>query len=318
MFDSLFLVLMSRNDIEKLSAIPLSFETSKEKKSKANKPIKERDTIATKNCEGDEDKEETLWKGHATQTETLSFSQSPVNARTQQIKRSDSHLPPTSTLFRIGYFAVALIYVLVHSVLIFIKVIALNVAVNSKSYALITLLISTNFMEIKGSVFKSYKEETLFQTTCSGEHFYTHSLNSAQLFLYFHTRKSLIAVLDILERFQLLAYVFLISVNNFRMEFWSFDINVLPSILYVLMIIWGTEHLVDWTKHAFVIKFNRISPNVYSKYRYILASDVSDTRKEGYLLSIQNVCRRLGFVPLPFCCLVTNFLKVNYIHSYLV
>jgi hypothetical protein len=39
---------MSRNDIEKLSAIPLSFETSKEKKSKANKPIKERDTIATK------------------------------------------------------------------------------------------------------------------------------------------------------------------------------------------------------------------------------------------------------------------------------
>jgi hypothetical protein len=275
MFDSLFLVLMSRNDIEKLSAIPLSFETSKEKKSKANKPIKERDTIATKNCEGDEDKEETLWKGHATQTETLSFSQSPVNARTQQIKRSDSHLPPTSTLFRIGYFAVALIYVLVHSVLIFIKVIALNVAVNSKSYALITLLISTNFMEIKGSVFKSYKEETLFQTTCS----------------------------DILERFQLLAYVFLISVNNFRMEFWSFDINVLPSILYVLMIIWGTEHLVDWTKHAFVIKFNRISPNVYSKYRYILASDVSDTRKEGYLLSIQNVCRRLGFVPLPFCCL---------------
>jgi hypothetical protein len=87
------------------------------------------------------------------------------------------------------------------------------------------------------------------------------------------------------------------------MEFWSFDINVLPSILYVLMIIWGTEHLVDWTKHAFVIKFNRISPNVYSKYRYILASDVIDTRKEGYLLSIQNVCRRLGFVPLPFCCL---------------
>jgi hypothetical protein len=46
---------------------------------------------------------------------------------------------------------------------------ALNVAVNSKANAMITLLISTNFMEIKSSVFKGYKEESLFQTTLSGK-----------------------------------------------------------------------------------------------------------------------------------------------------
>ncbi|MBP5977880.1 hypothetical protein HW132_35585, partial [Brasilonema sp. CT11] len=56
----------------------------------------------------------------------------------------------------------------VHSTFLYIKVMALNVAVNSKANAMITLLISTNFMEIKSSVFKGYKEESLFQTTLSG------------------------------------------------------------------------------------------------------------------------------------------------------
>jgi hypothetical protein len=58
--------------------------------------------------------------------------------------------------------------VVVHSTFLYIKVMALNVAVNSKANAMITLLISTNFMEIKSSVFKGYKEESLFQTTLSG------------------------------------------------------------------------------------------------------------------------------------------------------
>jgi hypothetical protein len=53
-------------------------------------------------------------------------------------------------------------------VLIYVRVITLNVAVNSYNNALLTLLVSNNFIEVKASVFKNYKEENLFQVTCSG------------------------------------------------------------------------------------------------------------------------------------------------------
>lgn len=44
----------------------------------------------------------------------------------------------------------------------------LNVAINSYSNALLTLLLSNQFVEIKGSVFKKFEKENLFQLTCAG------------------------------------------------------------------------------------------------------------------------------------------------------
>lgn len=44
----------------------------------------------------------------------------------------------------------------------------LNVSVNSYSNALLTLLLSNQFVEIKGSVFKKFEKENLFQLSCSG------------------------------------------------------------------------------------------------------------------------------------------------------
>lgn len=51
-------------------------------------------------------------------------------------------------------FLVAVAYVLAHAVLLFVHVITLFVAVNSADQALLTLLISNNFAEMKSSVFK--------------------------------------------------------------------------------------------------------------------------------------------------------------------
>jgi hypothetical protein len=51
---------------------------------------------------------------------------------------------------------------------LFYQVITLNVAVNSYNNALLTLLISNQFVEIKGAVFKKFEKENLFQLTCSG------------------------------------------------------------------------------------------------------------------------------------------------------
>lgn len=50
------------------------------------------------------------------------------------------------------------------------QMISLNVAVNSYDYALLTLLVSNQFVEIKGSVFKKFEKDNLFQITCAGEY----------------------------------------------------------------------------------------------------------------------------------------------------
>jgi hypothetical protein len=60
------------------------------------------------------------------------------------------------------------VFAAIHSVLIYVRVITMNVAVNSYNNALLTLLVSNNFIEVKASVFKNYREENLFQVTCSG------------------------------------------------------------------------------------------------------------------------------------------------------
>ena len=64
-------------------------------------------------------------------------------------------------------FAVAIIYVVLHSLLLFAQVVTLNVAVNSSNTSLLTLLIFNNFTELKSSVFKKFEEQNLFQISCS-------------------------------------------------------------------------------------------------------------------------------------------------------
>ena len=56
-----------------------------------------------------------------------------------------------------------------HSLVMVYQMISLNVAVNSYDHALLTLLVSNQFVEIKGSVFKKFEKDNLFQITCAGE-----------------------------------------------------------------------------------------------------------------------------------------------------
>ena len=70
---------------------------------------------------------------------------------------------------------------------LFYMVMTLNVAVNSYSNALLTLLLSNQFVEIKGSVFKKFEKENLFQLSCA----------------------------DIVERFQLSVFMSIIIIRNY-------------------------------------------------------------------------------------------------------
>lgn len=55
-----------------------------------------------------------------------------------------------------------------HALVLIYHLTSLNVAINSYDHALLTLLVSNQFVEIKGSVFKKFEKDNLFQITCAG------------------------------------------------------------------------------------------------------------------------------------------------------
>lgn len=55
-----------------------------------------------------------------------------------------------------------------HTLVLVYQLISMNVAINSYDHALLTLLVSNQFVEIKGSVFKKFEKDNLFQITCAG------------------------------------------------------------------------------------------------------------------------------------------------------
>ena len=54
-------------------------------------------------------------------------------------------------------------YVFLHSMLVLLQATTLNVAINASNKALLTIMMSNNFVELKGSVFKKFDKNNLFQ-----------------------------------------------------------------------------------------------------------------------------------------------------------
>lgn len=176
----------------------------------------------------------------------------------------------------LGMFVLALTYNFIHSVALYYQVITLNVAVNSYSNALLTLLISNQFVEIKSTVFKRFEKDNLFQLTCA----------------------------DIVERFQIWIMLLIIAMRNIvevggisvpgagldaddvsgalplhSPSILPHSFTVLPSwlwqgeVLSPFLIVIGSEMIVDIIKHAYVTKFNQIKPTFYSRILDILCKD---------------------------------------------
>jgi hypothetical protein len=175
-----------------------------------------------------------------------------------------------------GMFILALVYNVIHASALLYQVITLNVAVNSYSNALITLLMSNQFVEVKSTVFKKFEKENLFQLTCA----------------------------DVVERFQLWLMLVIIGMRNI-VEVGGLTVpsslpaaadsfrnatvplrssSILPNSFTILphwtgevlspfLIVLGSELLVDWVKHAYIGKFNNIAPALYQKFTDVLAKD---------------------------------------------
>lgn len=226
----------------------------------------------------------------------------------------------------LGIFILALVYNIVHSTALFYQVITLNVAVNSYSNALLTLLLSNQFVEIKGTVFKRIEKENLFQLTCA----------------------------DVVERFQMWLMLVIIAMRNFievgtintdnntalatstltapvsnftglagkASSILPQSFTLLPSwagtVLGPFFLVLGSEMLVDWLKHAYITKFNNTKPAIYERFLDVAAKDyfshvsVIDhgfdapnfhllTHSKAFI--DQNLTRRFGMPVLPLACL---------------
>ncbi|KAM7053402.1 transmembrane anterior posterior transformation protein 1 homolog [Acridotheres tristis] len=191
----------------------------------------------------------------------------------------------------IPHFIMAVLYVFLHAILIMVQATTLNVAFNSHNKSLLTIMMSNNFVEIKGSVFKKFEKNNLFQMSNS----------------------------DIKERFTNYVLLLIVCLRNMEQFSWNPDHFwvLFPDVCMVV----ASEIAVDIVKHAFITKFNDITADVYSEYRASLAFDlVSSRQKNAYTDYSDSVSRRMGFIPLPLAVLlirvVTSSIKVQGVLAY--
>lgn len=222
-------------------------------------------------------------------------------------------------------FLLALVYTVTHATSLFYQVMTLNVAVNSYSNALITLLLSNQFVEIKSTVFRKFEKENLFQLTCSdvverfqlwlmltiiasrnivetgafnfigtlglGTGFSAHSstsTNSTPVSTPPRTASSILPQSFTFFPSSILSS--LSSVNSF--------IPTLAQVLGPFMVVLGSEMLVDWLKHAYINKFNNYRPAMYGRFLDVLAKDYY-----ANAFGDQNLTRRVGLPVIPLSCL---------------
>ncbi|KAG5355172.1 Endoplasmic reticulum membrane protein 65 [Yarrowia sp. B02] len=182
------------------------------------------------------------------------------------------------------YMLLYMAYSAVHSGVLLYQIVTLNVAVNSYSNALLTLLLSNQFNEVKSTVFKRFERESLFQLTCA----------------------------DITERFQL--WVLLVSiglrnvveVSNTGLvpSSWSGWNRWLGALLGPGLVVLGSEVAVDWLKHSYIAKFNNFRPRVYRKFLDVLTQDYYE-----HAFNDQLITRRMG---LPTTALACVFMRMCY------
>ncbi|EEC76072.1 hypothetical protein OsI_13289 [Oryza sativa Indica Group] len=159
------------------------------------------------------------------------------------------------------------------AVLAFAQAITLSTCIIAHNNALLALLVSNNFAEIKSNVFKRVSKENL------------HNL------VYY----------DIIERFHITSFLlFVLAQNILEAEGPWFD-----SFLINASLVFMCEVLIDAIKHSFLAKFNEIKPVAYSEFledlcKQILNDKTDDRQKD------------LTFIPLAPACVVIRVLTPVY------
>ncbi|XP_044001282.1 protein TAPT1 homolog isoform X2 [Aphidius gifuensis] len=198
------------------------------------------------------------------------FGQDTIDALLWTATEPRSNSRHRQHLGTLPHLLFALTYVFSHSVLVLCQATTLNVAINSSNKALLTIMMSNNFVELKGSVFKKFDKNNLFQLSCA----------------------------DVRERFHLMMLLLAVSLQTMKEYGWKADrfAILLPDCVLLLI----AEVLVDWIKHAFITRFNELRSTVYRDYTVSLAYDMAQTRQSTAFSDPSDlVARRMGFIPLP-------------------
>lgn len=163
----------------------------------------------------------------------------------------------------------------------------MNVAFNAHNKVLLVIMMSNNFIEIKGTVFKKFEAKNLFQISCS----------------------------DVRERLQLVFMLFCVLIRNFSSKI---DLDTFLILFPYMVSILAIELVIDWMKHSFIIKFNHIPfETTYKKYTVQLANDIIIARLEsqsshtGQHAAVDQVCRRTCFSVLPVASLTFSITFIS-------
>lgn len=198
------------------------------------------------------------------------------------------------------FFIFSILYLSLHSYILIYQTVSLNVAANSYSNALLTLLLSNQFAELKGSVFKKFDREGLFQITMA----------------------------DLTERFQLSLMLGIIALRNL-LQLNSIHMGIIPNswkswnnwfgaLFGPSIVVIGSEIFVDWLKHCYITKFNRVRPRIYRNFLYVLSLDYIQVFKStsnpdidvlSELTDYIVLTKRIG---LPLLASIVCFLRMTY------
>ncbi|KAM0964388.1 hypothetical protein ACFX2C_020438 [Malus domestica] len=151
--------------------------------------------------------------------------------------------------------------------------ITLSTCIVAHNNALLALLVSNNFAEIKSSVFKRFSKDNI------------HSL------VYF----------DSVERFHISAFLlFVLAQNILEAEGPWFE-----SFLSNALLVYVCEMIIDIIKHSFIAKFNNIKPIAYSEF-------LEDLCKQTLNIQSEASKKNLTFIPLAPACVVIRVLTPVY------
>lgn len=167
------------------------------------------------------------------------------------------------------------IYTVIHSASFLIQAICLSVAINSHNKALLLVMTSNQYMELKSYLFKKFDKDNNFQ----------------------------IVARDIRERFSYTIVMIIVFLRNMSQLDW--DTDHLLDIIPELSMIFISEVFIDWLKHAFVTKFNGIPIESYSDYQYQLYDDLLNPAcfNQTFSNRMDLMARKILFISMPLGCL---------------
>ncbi|AAF16565.1 unknown protein; 60214-63582 [Arabidopsis thaliana] len=154
-----------------------------------------------------------------------------------------------------------------------LEAITLSTCIVAHNNALLALLVSNNFAEIKSSVFKRFSKDNI------------HGLVYA----------------DSIERFHISAFLVSVLAQNILESEGAWFGN----FIYNATTVFFCEMMIDIIKHSFLAKFNDIKPIAYSEFLQALCEQTLNIRPEDRKTN-------LTFVPLAPACVVIRVLTPVY------